>query len=205
MTITTGPRSLAADDHVTVPACLSHVVLLTQHYAEAREWYQTVLGAHISFDAGPLCFLTYDDEHHRIALADVGPYHPLPEAPRAFVDHIAFTYADLGDLLHNWRRLSAKGIDPVMCINHGPTTSMYYRDPDGQQLELQVENFATDDERNEFVASGTFSRNPFGVVFDPERLLQRYIAGDDMRALLRQDAAADQEATDALLGRLRPS
>lgn len=187
------------------PAKFVHVVYRTRRFEQMVRWYQTVFDAKVQHQNPALAFLTYDDEHHRIALADVGPYHPLPEAPRAFVDHIAFTYADLGDLLHNWRRLSAKGIDPVMCINHGPTTSMYYRDPDGQQLELQVENFATDDERNEFVASGTFSRNPFGVVFDPERLLQRYIAGDDMRALLRQDAAADQEATDALLGRLRPS
>ena len=33
-------------------------------------------------------------------------------------------------------RLKAAGILPYWCINHGPTTSLYYKDPDGNVIEL---------------------------------------------------------------------
>jgi hypothetical protein len=34
-------------------------------------------------------------------------------------------------------------IRPFYSINHGPTTSLYYTDPDGNRVELLVDNFAT--------------------------------------------------------------
>ena len=38
-------------------------------------------------------------------------------------------------------RLKDTGITPYWCINHGFTLSMYYRDPDQNQVELQVDLF----------------------------------------------------------------
>jgi hypothetical protein len=45
-----------------------------------------------------LAFMTYDDEHHRIAIAALPG---LEEQPPLAVgtEHVAFTHADLGDLL----------------------------------------------------------------------------------------------------------
>src|SRR3546814_9050284 len=57
------------------------------------------------------------------------------------VHHCSFTYATLADLMSTYERLRDKGIRPVFPINHGPTTSMYYADPDGNQIELQVDNY----------------------------------------------------------------
>ena len=42
---------------------------------------------------------------------------------------MAFTYEKLSELLGNYERLRDRGIKPVWCVNHGPTTSMYYSDP----------------------------------------------------------------------------
>src|SRR5437870_844365 len=86
--------------------------------------------------------LTYDDEHPRVAVINP-PGSPASDPAAAGVHHITYTCAGLGELLATYRRLKASGIEPARCINHGPTTSMYYRDPDPLRVELQIDNSAT--------------------------------------------------------------
>lgn len=170
------------------PAKLAHVVLRTQRYDETVRWYRTVLGARIAFANPMLTFLTYDDEHHRIAVLNVPG---LEDAPRfaAGVDHVAFTFATLDDLLHTHRRLQDEGIAPYWCINHGPTTSLYYRDPNGVQVELQIDNFATAEDLATWMRSGAFKQNPIGVEFDPAVLARRLADGDPLAELVTQGSA----------------
>jgi len=51
-----------------VPQKLAHVVIRTSRFAEMLDWYRTVFHAKTSFENPVIAFLTYDDEHHRIAL-----------------------------------------------------------------------------------------------------------------------------------------
>ena len=46
------------------------------------------------------------------------------------VDHVAYTYSSLDDLLENYEQLKAQGIMPYWCVHHGVTVSMYYADPE---------------------------------------------------------------------------
>lgn len=169
---------------VRVPAKLAHVVLRTAHFDEARTWYETVLGATTVFANRFLAFLTYDDEHHRLALVDVGG-GPAAVAGAPGLEHVAFTYPHLGDLLATYRRLHEAGIDPAWCVNHGPTTSLYYADPDGTQVELQVDNFDDHAALAAWFRTGSFAANPIGTPFDPEELARRYEAGEPVADLLR--------------------
>jgi len=93
-----------------------------------------------------LSFVMYDDEHHRVAFVDFGPLTPrnleggeLRYRPtdQAGLHHVAFTFGSIGELLDTYGRLEAQGIRPFFCVNHGPTTSMYYTDPDGNRIELR--------------------------------------------------------------------
>ena len=59
------------------------------------------------------------------------------------VDHVAYTYASVKDLLENYARLKEKGISPYWCIHHGITVSLYYADPDGNQMEFQVDSYGS--------------------------------------------------------------
>jgi catechol-2,3-dioxygenase len=114
-----------------------------------------------------------------------------PEAPQGSVgvDHVAYTYGSLGDLLFTYRRLRERGVEPYWCINHGPTTSMYYRDPEGNQVELQVDNFPDVESLQGWFQTGAFAKNPLGVVFDPEKLLQKYLDGVPESELIQQGSA----------------
>src|SRR5882724_5114869 len=53
---------------VSSPSKLSHVVFSTARLTAMCDWYIEVLGATVAFENPMLCFLAYDDEHHRIGL-----------------------------------------------------------------------------------------------------------------------------------------
>lgn len=158
------------------PIKLAHVVLQTNRISELREFYRTLLGARVQAEFGPMCLLTYDDEHHRVALVNLQTYEKRsPDA--AGMHHMAFTYDSLRTLLDNYRRLKDLGVEPWWCVNHGPTISMYYRDPDDNQIELQVDVFDTAEEANAFIETFAYRANPLGVDFDPAELLEKLDAG----------------------------
>ena len=118
------------------PIKLAHVVLRTGQLGPMRDWYLMALEAHVVFENDFLVFLTYDDEHHRIALADTKAVD-RPTRTMTGLEHVSFTYATLEDLLGTYERLDTAGVEPYWCIDHRPTTSMYFADPDGNHVELQ--------------------------------------------------------------------
>ena len=173
---------------VAKPTKFAHFVLRCRNLEEMIAWYGTVLGMEVVQRGEKLAFLTYDEEHHRMALAETPVAEDAPPGSPG-LDHVAYTLQDLPTLLGHYERLKAKGIVPALPINHGPTTSMYYRDPEGNVVEFQVENFATMEEYREFMESGTFDENPLGVPFDPDKLVARYQAGDPIEELVKQGSA----------------
>ncbi|MGH8516198.1 MAG: VOC family protein, partial [Panacagrimonas sp.] len=135
----------ATPSNEVVPCKLAHYVIRAKRFPEMLAWYRKVFHLKTSFEAPVIAFLTYDEEHHRIAFLNTA-HLPEPDTMRTGIDHIAFTYRTIGDLLNNYARLREEGITPFWCINHGMSTSMYYRDPDGNEIELQIDNFPSMDE-----------------------------------------------------------
>lgn len=185
------------------PSKMAHVVFRTRdRYDEMIEWYCTVLNAHKVFESEMLTFLAYDEEHHRIAIGRAP--HLAPRAPCSIgFDHLAFTYADIDELLATHRRLKAAGIEPYCPVNHGPTTSLYYKDPDGNRIELQVDNF---DDMAEATAhmQAAFTVNPVGQSFDPEDYARRRQAGEAQDAIVRQPVETLSPPSPELIGKLMP-
>jgi catechol 2,3-dioxygenase-like lactoylglutathione lyase family enzyme len=164
-----------------------HVVYRTRRFEEMLAWYRTVFGAKVQYQDPALAFLTYDEEHHRFAFANMDLIDPGGSGPddRGFigVDHVAYTYASLSDLFDRYAELKADGIRPYWCIHHGITVSMYYGGPDGNQLEFQVDCFADNDDANAFMHRA-FSINPIGVEYDPEEWLAEVRSGTPVEGLL---------------------
>ena len=63
---------------------------------------------------------------------------------------------------------------------------MYYRDPDGLRVELQIDTFATMDEAHAYLKGPEFAENPIGVIFDPEQMIRDYEAGRAFDDLVRR-------------------
>jgi catechol 2,3-dioxygenase-like lactoylglutathione lyase family enzyme len=177
------------------PRKLAHIVYKTPRLKQMIDWYTQVLDALVVFQNKRIAFLTYDQEHHRVALIKVPGLLRIPGAVwkvrRKFwgVDHVAFTYQHLEDLVRTYRRLADAGIEPVWCINHGPTTSMYYEDPDGNRIELQVDNFASNHQLLDWLGGGEFEHNPIGIEFDADVLERLLAAGTPVAALVKRGSA----------------
>ncbi len=180
------------------PIKLAHFVVRTSRYKEVVDFYKLVFRADASYENEALAFLTFDDEHHRIAVLQIPGLVDQPDGVTG-VHHVAFTYATLADLLENYERLKSVGIEPVYVINHGPTTSLYYEDPDRNQLEFQVENYATVEESGKFFFSEAFAENPIGVEFDPEEMLRRLRAGEPEEDLKRRPDIGKRGLADVKL------
>jgi catechol-2,3-dioxygenase len=168
------------------PSRFSHLVLQTPRYEEMVAWYKTWLSAEPMLENGVVCFLTYDDEHHRLMIGR-NP-NATPRDPKAAgVVHFAYAVETLEDLVNYYLRLKAHGVTPQNCINHGFTTSIYYHDPDGNEVEIQVDNFKTKESMNEWLATGAFDRNFVGCPFDPERMVELHRAGVPEDQILQKD------------------
>lgn len=168
------------------PRRLAHIALRTNQLETMIRWYCQVLNAHIAYGADKVAFLTYDDEHHRIALLGLDDYPDRADGIRVGFYHTAFAYDSLTDLMNTYVRLKGEAILPYRSINHGPTVSLYYADPDGNQIELQVDSFPDADATNAWMRSEAFNRNPIGIEFEPEEMLAQLKAGMPEHDLLRR-------------------
>lgn len=166
-----------SDDDSIRPARFSHIVLNTKRFPEMSAWYRTVLGAKPLFSLPHAAFLTFDDEHHRVLIVDVPDLEDRP--PRAEgVAHYAYLFDSLGELMATYARLRDEaGIRPTYCVNHGFQFSLYYHDPDNNEVELGCDNFATREEMDAWFQNGRFAKNFFGYVFDPEAAYALHASG----------------------------
>lgn len=183
MTDASGVPATARERGRIAPVRFAHIVLKTSRFEEMLKWYQTVLEAEVAMSNGILSFLTYDDEHHRVALANFPGLEDKAPAANG-IEHFAYTYETLDDLIHTYERLKGEGIEPYWCINHGPTLSFYYRDPDANQVELQIDIYDTIEETNAWFEQSDFETNPIGVKFEPDDIIARFRAGEARETLL---------------------
>ncbi len=170
------------------PAKFVHVVYRTRRFDEMLRWYATVFDAGVQHQDPVLAFLTYDDEHHRFAFVNLSVVDPdgkeVDRTGVIGVDHVAYTYASLRALFENYAQLKELGIKPYWCIHHGVTVSMYYSDPDGNQMEFQVDSYGSNDEANAFMRGPHFAENPIGVEYDPDEWLARVRGGEPAEKIL---------------------
>ena len=175
---------------ISRPAKFAHVVYRTRRFEKMLRWYEAVFDARVQYRNPALAFLTYDDEHHRFAFADMSVLNPdgtdKDKNGVIGVDHVAYTYSSIRDLLENYAHLKESGIMPYWCVHHGITVSMYYADPDGNQMEFQVDCFEKSEDATEFMNS-QFAANPVGVEYNPDEWLSRLRAGaTESEFLVRQ-------------------
>jgi catechol-2,3-dioxygenase len=165
------------------PTKIAHIFYCTRRFEQMVRWYRIVFDASVQYEDGAQAFLTYDNEHHRFAIANMTVLEPEgTEADKLGVigvDHVAYAYASLEDLFENYAQLKEKGIVPHKCIHHGVSVSMYYADPDGNLTELQVNRFGTPEEAQTYMRTPDSSANWFrhGVEFDPDVWRLRVQAG----------------------------
>lgn len=191
---------------MAAPSKFAHVVYQTHRYEEMIAWYERVFEANVRHKDDRIAFLSYDEEHHRMAFVNLGP-PPGGEAPKkpegVGVHHVAYTWKNLGELIDTYRRLKSYGILPAVPVRHGLTLSLYYEDPDANRMEFQVDLMGMK-EADEFMRGPAFAANPVGEPFDPEALAARYDEGKPVDDLVFRSDQAESRGSALVRGSARP-
>lgn len=192
-----------ADPKVATPR-ISEIVLRTSRYEEMRSWYGAFLSmppaletsvSPPSFDgserAAPppatrLAFFRVFEEYpfaQVIALFEEHGLGPVVET-HGGLHHMQFLQGDLDAWADRYDLLKAEGIVPNQTFNHGPSMSCYYKDPDGNVVELSARNYADQAAYFRFITSPAFAANPAGNLVDPDDFVRRLRSGEDRSELV---------------------
>jgi catechol 2,3-dioxygenase len=158
---------------------LHHINLKTTQPDAMIDFYRKIVGVEVIFQNEFAAFTSNDDAHHRVVFLTLDGMHDDPDKiAHTGMHHMAFDYTSLGDLIATYERLRDLGIMPHMSVDHGMATALYYPDPDGNTVELQVDNFPTQREAQDYMRnSPEFAADPLGTYFDPELVAQELANG----------------------------
>jgi len=164
---------------------LGEIVLATSNYEVMKAWYRVMLDLEPSLEHAPtdesatrsgsnpfkptrMCFFRLHAEH---PYQDMIALFEMPGAGvatgRSGLHHMQLRNASMLVLQERYRLLRAAGVVPFQAMDHGPSTSLYYRDPDQNAVEISASNFVTSEEVEACLASENYRRNPAGKVIDP--------------------------------------
>lgn len=169
-----------SETKLTSPSSMGHFGIRTtpENFEKMVQWHLDFFVGRIFLRNEKAVFIAYGDEHHRLVIVNDPSHRPIEDRKTAAtIYHIAFTINSLADLATRYEQKKVRGILPHWPVNHGISTSMYYSDPDGNEFELQVDNFPTAQEALDFMASGEYARNPIGVDIDIDEWLRRVHSG----------------------------
>ena len=174
---------------------LHHVTIKTSRLDEMVAWYGKVVGTSVTFQDANNAWTTNDAANHRVAFLSVPGLAEDPQKVRhAGMHHSAFEYASFDDLMTSYERMRGEGILPAFCLDHGLTISIYYKDPEGNFVELQSDNFGDWERSTHFMrTSPDFAANPIGTFFDPERVSAAHRAGHDFAGLQKAIRRGDYQ------------
>jgi catechol 2,3-dioxygenase len=120
---------------------VGHVHLRVTDLERSIAFYRDVLGFQVTLDGRPiglpLVTLAAGDYHHHIAL---NTWHSAGSAPMpegyAGLHHVAFLYPHRAALGRAVTQVLDAGYPIDVAQDHGATLSVYFRDPDGNGVEL---------------------------------------------------------------------
>lgn len=168
-----------------------HVTFKTSRLAEMVAWYGTVVGARPTFQDANNAWTTNDEANHRVAFLSAPGLGDDPDKrSHNGIHHSAFEYESFADLMSSYARLRDEGIEPAFSLDHGMTISIYYKDPEGNFVELQCDSYGDWRQSSEWMRSSPdFASNPIGTFFDPERVYQAHKGGqgfDELHVAMRR-------------------
>ncbi len=120
---------------------LGHVVLKVRDLERSSAFYRDVLGMkEVARYQGAMAFFTLGDNHHDLALMQLGAQAPEADPGSVGLYHVAFKVGDSLDELRACKaHLESHHVTIIGMSDHGVSQSLYLYDPDGIEIELYVD------------------------------------------------------------------
>lgn len=122
---------------------LGHVVLYVRNLESSIGFYRDVVGLSVEGKIfnNRAAILTGGSTHHELLLIEVGDAPGPMEGRRLGLYHIGWKIGDTLDDLRSARdRIAQAGVEMDGMADHTISFSIYIRDPDGNEIELFVDN-----------------------------------------------------------------
>ena len=119
---------------------VGHLVIRMRDLEQAKHFYGDILGMQVADEReGVGVFFRFDDYHHDIGVFKLPENAPGPCKEQVGLAHFALIVDSLGDLKAVFHRLKEHGVAILRAEDHGITQSIYFEDPDGNEVEVYCE------------------------------------------------------------------
>ncbi|MGW5149603.1 VOC family protein [Rhodococcus koreensis] len=120
---------------------VAHVVIKVRSLQKSLDFYTRVLGLKVMGTIDPgVVFLSTGRDHHELGIAELGAEAPGGTFYQVGMEHFAFKLRNDDDLIEAYETLLRENIEIAYTVNHGVTKSIYFFDPDGNELEVYADN-----------------------------------------------------------------
>ena len=116
-----------------------HLVLRVKDLERSKRFFTEILGLHLTCDNGRMLFFSSDfnENHHMLAITQAKEDTIMPEPEKQVgMAHMAYELASFAALQEAYRIFKDKGVKIQSTVFHGATKSIYFLDPDGNELEV---------------------------------------------------------------------
>ena len=184
------------------PDDFHHIAFKTTNYKNMINFYKNLFGCEPLYQSDLITFLAYDDEHHRIAIANTSDVlnklnfiQKIVMKLKIFLnknipsieglDHISYRINPIEKWFDFYFKAKERGLSPLWTVNHGWISGIYYRDPDNNLVEVFFEHFSTAEEFKENI-SPDFEDEPIGTNMDIEVLYEMFKSGAGFSQLIKK-------------------
>lgn len=125
------------------PDRIGHVVIKVRDLERTKKFYGEVLGLQLMMELPQIkmaFFASNGRDHHEIGCVEVGADAAGNQPKQIGLVHIAFRLRDEDHLRAAYKEFKERDVPISFTVDHGITKSIYFRDPDGNQLEVYCDN-----------------------------------------------------------------
>ena len=126
----------------TIRPNLTQAGLWVRESAVMEAFYTRVMGFHVSDRGfverynGNITFMSNDPTiHHQVILAE-----GRPDDVPSTINQLSFLVKSLDELRVMYRRVVAEGVENLLPRNHGNAWSVYFDDPEGNNIEVYLDS-----------------------------------------------------------------
>ncbi|HLI50301.1 MAG TPA: VOC family protein [Thermomicrobiaceae bacterium] len=121
---------------------IGHFNLRVADLDRAIGFYRQALGFHLTQPRRPdsrIIFMALADDSPLQMALELAPGAAPAASNTAGIDHVGIRYGSQDELAGAYRRLRDYGVELSLAQDHGAMISLYFLDPDGNQIEIYWE------------------------------------------------------------------